>query len=41
MYDFITLMAPHIDRALIDRAPDCDGKGEVDALFADVQLANR
>ena len=41
MYDFITLMAPHIDRALVDRAADCDGQDEVDALFADVQLANR
>jgi LysR family cys regulon transcriptional activator len=41
MYDFITLIAPHIDRALVDRAADCDGQDEVDALFADVQLANR
>lgn len=41
MYDFIALIAPHIDRTLVDRAADCDSQDEVDALFADVQLANR
>lgn len=41
MYDFITLMAPHIGRDLVDRAADCDSQDEVDALFADVQLASR
>jgi LysR family cys regulon transcriptional activator len=41
MYDFITLMAPHIGRDLVDRAADCDSQEEVDALFADAQLANR
>jgi len=41
MYEFITLMAPHIDRSLVDRAANCDRQDQVDALFADVQLANR
>jgi hypothetical protein len=41
MYDFITLLAPHIDRDLVDRAADCVAQDEVDALFAGVQLAAR
>jgi LysR family cys regulon transcriptional activator len=41
MYDFITLLAPHIDRDLVDRAADCDTQEEVDALFAGVELATR
>jgi LysR family transcriptional regulator, cys regulon transcriptional activator len=41
MYDFITLLAPHIDRALVDRAADSDTQEEVDALFARIPLADR
>jgi hypothetical protein len=41
MYDFITLLAPHIDRERVDRAAGCDTQEEVDALFAGVQLAAR
>jgi LysR family cys regulon transcriptional activator len=41
MYDFIGLIAPHTDRALVDRAADCDTQEEVDALFAGIQLADR
>jgi LysR family cys regulon transcriptional activator len=41
MYDFIGLIAPHIDRALVDRAAGCDTQEEVDALFADLQLVDR
>jgi hypothetical protein len=41
MYDFITLLSPHIDRDLVDRAAGCDTQAEVDALFAAVPLAAR
>jgi LysR family cys regulon transcriptional activator len=40
MYDFITLLSPHIDRDLVDRAAGCDTQAEVDALFAAVPLAD-
>jgi Bacterial regulatory helix-turn-helix protein, lysR family len=35
------LMAPHIDRTLLDRAAACDSQDEVDALFANVELTAR
>ena len=38
MYDFITLLAPHIDRALVDQAADSDTQDQVDALFPKVPL---
>jgi LysR family transcriptional regulator, cys regulon transcriptional activator len=41
MYDFITLLAPHIDRDRVDRAANTASQQEVDALFAGVQLASR
>ena len=41
MYDFITLLAPHLDRDRVDRAAGCDTQEEVEALFAGVQLAAR
>jgi LysR family transcriptional regulator, cys regulon transcriptional activator len=41
MYDFITLLAPHIDRKLVDRAAECATQEEVDALFAGAQLTAR
>jgi LysR family transcriptional regulator, cys regulon transcriptional activator len=34
MYDFVTLFAPNIDRALIDRAAASETQEQVDALFA-------
>jgi LysR family cys regulon transcriptional activator len=41
MYDFITLLAPHIDRDLVDRAARSDTQEEVDALFAGADLTER
>ena len=41
MYDFITLLAPHIDRELVDQAAECDSQEEVDALFAEVEIPAR
>jgi DNA-binding MarR family transcriptional regulator len=41
MYDFITLLSPHIDRELVDRAAGCDTQEQVDALFAAVPLPAR
>ena len=41
MYDFITLLAPHIDRKLVDRAADCETPEEVDALFTGIELPAR
>ena len=41
MYDFITLLAPHIDRDRVDRAANCATQKEVDALFAEIRLADR
>jgi LysR family cys regulon transcriptional activator len=41
MYDFITLLAPHIDRDLVDRAAECQSQEEVDALFAETEIPAR
>ena len=41
MYDFITLLAPHIDRDRVDRAANCATQKEVDALFAEIRLTDR
>ena len=41
MYDFITLLAPHIDRKLVDQAADCEAQEEVDALFAGIDIPAR
>jgi len=41
MYDFITLLSPHIDRELVDRAARCDTQEQVDALFAAIPLPAR
>ncbi|HVW67487.1 MAG TPA: HTH-type transcriptional regulator CysB [Steroidobacteraceae bacterium] len=41
MYDFITLLAPHLDRELVDRAQECDGQAEVEALCAGIELGSR
>ncbi len=37
-YDFISLMAPHLSRRLIERAANCSSQGEVDTLFARTSL---
>lgn len=41
MYDFITLLAPHIDRQLVNRAADCQSQAEVDALFTQIEIPAR
>ncbi len=37
MYEFLSLMAPHLTRRLIDRAAGCESQQEVDALVEDVR----
>jgi LysR family cys regulon transcriptional activator len=37
-YDFIGLMAPHLDRRTVERAARCESQGEVDTLFERVAL---
>jgi LysR family cys regulon transcriptional activator len=41
MYDFIQLLAPHLDRRLVDRAHRMGSAAEVAQLFADVVLPER
>jgi LysR family transcriptional regulator, cys regulon transcriptional activator len=41
MYDFIQLLAPHLDRRLVERAHRMTNSAEVAALFADVVLPER
>lgn len=41
MYDFIQLLAPHLDRRLVDRAHRTSSSAEVAALLAEVTLPER
>src|SRR5262249_58824211 len=41
MYEFAQLLAPHLDRRLIDRAHRAEDSAEVRAMFADVLLPQR
>lgn len=41
MYDFIHLLAPHLDRRLVDRAHRMSRAAEVEALFEGVELPER
>lgn len=41
MYDFIELLAPHLNRRLVELASDTDDAAAIDALFQDVQLPLR
>jgi len=41
MYEFLSLMGKHLTRDLVDRAADCTGPEELDALMATVQLPQR
>jgi len=41
MYDLIGMVAPHLDRDLIDRAAHCSTQDEVDALCVDIELPRR
>ncbi len=41
MYDFAQLLAPHLDRRLVERAHRAGSAEEVQAMFADVKLPER
>jgi LysR family transcriptional regulator, cys regulon transcriptional activator len=41
MYDFVQLLAPHLDRRLVERAHRMGNAAEVAQLFADVELPQR
>ena len=41
MYDFAQLLAPHLDRRLIERAHRATSAEEVRQMFADVELPQR
>jgi hypothetical protein len=38
MYDFAQLIAPHLDRRLVERAHRANTQEEVAAMFADIKL---
>jgi LysR family cys regulon transcriptional activator len=41
MYDFAQLLAPHLDRRLVDRAHRAANAEEVEQLFVDIKLPER
>lgn len=41
MYDFVQMMAPHLNKRLVDRAAHAENQEAFDALFSDVQLPSR
>jgi hypothetical protein len=41
MYDFAQLLAPHLDRRLVERAHRAASAGEVAQLFTDITLPER
>jgi LysR family cys regulon transcriptional activator len=41
MYEFTQLLAPHLDRRLVDRAHRAASAEEVNQLFADTTLPQR
>ncbi len=41
MYEFAQLLAPHLDRRLVERAHRADSAEEVQAMFTDVKLPER
>ncbi len=41
MYDFLSLLAPHLTRKLVDRASGARIQAEVDAIFSEVPLPVR
>ena len=41
MYEFAQLLAPHLDRRLVDRAHRSATAEEVDQLFTDIKLPER
>jgi LysR family cys regulon transcriptional activator len=41
MYDFIQMLAPHLNKRLVDRAAQAENSEALAALFADIQLPTR
>jgi LysR family cys regulon transcriptional activator len=41
MYEFLQLLAPHLNRRLVDRAHAARGPLEVEQLFGDIELPLR
>jgi LysR family cys regulon transcriptional activator len=41
LYDFISLVGPHLERPVVDRAASCHVQNDVDAMFADIKLPRR
>jgi LysR family cys regulon transcriptional activator len=41
MYEFLQLLAPHLGRRLVDRAHGAGNAGEVEKLFAEIELPRR
>lgn len=41
MYDFMQMLAPHLNKRLIDRAAQAENQEAFDALFTDVKLPSR
>jgi LysR family cys regulon transcriptional activator len=41
MYEFMQLLAPHLDRRLVDRAQSAATSEDIDKLFADIELPLR
>ncbi len=41
MYEFTQLLAPHLDRRLVERAHRATSAEEVTGLFADITLPQR
>jgi LysR family cys regulon transcriptional activator len=41
MYDFISLLAPHLTRRLVDRARSASSQAETDAVFEEVEVPRR
>jgi LysR family cys regulon transcriptional activator len=41
MYDLLALLAPHLERDVVDRAAHCGTQSEVDSLFAHITLPRR
>jgi LysR family cys regulon transcriptional activator len=41
MYDFAQLLAPHLDRRLVDRAHRAASAEEVVEMFKDIELPTR
>jgi LysR family cys regulon transcriptional activator len=38
MFDFMREVAPHLERALVNKATQADDQEQIDAIFADVEL---